>query len=76
MPTMTIRLSRQESARVATIARQKRVTRSQVVRDALGRLSTLSTPSLLDRARDLSGVLRGGPRDLSSNPRYLADLGK
>jgi predicted transcriptional regulator len=76
MPLMTIRLSRQESARVAAIARRRKVTRSQVVRDALERLDAGGMPSLLDRARDLAGVLRGGARDLSHHPRHLDDLGQ
>ncbi len=47
MPVMTIRLSRRESARVATLAQQRRVTRSALVRQAIARLPRREVEILL-----------------------------
>jgi predicted transcriptional regulator len=74
MPIMTIRLSRQESARLARLAKKKGVTRSDVVRQALEVLE--ERDSALDAWGDAVGVAEGGPKDLATNPRHLKGYGR
>ena len=76
MPIMTIRLSRQESARVARLAKQKRTSRSEVVRQAIAALAQAEQGSALEAWGDAVGVAEGGPRDLATNRRHLAGYGK
>lgn len=78
MPIMTIRLSRLESARVASLAKKRRVTRSKLVRDALEALQDDGGPpgGVWDDWKHLEGLVEGGPRDLATNPRHLKGLGR
>jgi predicted transcriptional regulator len=76
MPIMTIRLSRQESARVAQLAKRKDVSRSQVVRDGLAALEASEPASAWQAWEDVAGIARGGPKDLSSNPKHLKGYGR
>jgi hypothetical protein len=78
--TLSVKLPRQTKTRLRAVVRSRRTTPSALLRKALelvvaGDLS--GPPSLYELSRDLfedSG--RGGARDLSTNPRYLRDLGK
>lgn len=76
MPVLTIRLSRQESARVATLAKKRGTGRSEVVRRALALLDDEEPRTLLDDWRDIAGSAAGGPKDLATNPRHLKGLGR
>ncbi len=60
-------------------ARTRRITKSVLVRESLeaalrGRLRRAA--SCYDLARDLAGTVKGLPRDLAHNPRYMEDLGE
>jgi hypothetical protein len=53
-------------------------TKSEIVRQALleqqnGEKKRLS---LHDRMKDLCGIIKGGPRDLSTNPKYMEGFGE
>ncbi len=72
---MTVKLPRQLSAKVARSARKRRVSRSQVVRDALQAMNEAG-PSVGDLAGDLFGSVGGGPTDLSTNPKHLKGYGR
>ena len=74
--TMTIRLSREESARVATLAQKRKMTRSDLVRAALRLLEESQERSALDDLSDLVGVVKGAPRDLATNPKHMKGFGK
>ncbi len=76
MTILSIRLTRKESARVARVARKRKVTRSQVVRDALATLEAPRAGTVLDAWADAVGIVDDAPRDLSTNPRHLAGLGR
>lgn len=76
MPTLSIRLTPQESARVSRVARKRKVSRSQVVREALARLEEPGPRSLLHDWADAVGIIKGGPRDLSTNPRHMKGFGR
>ncbi len=76
MPVMTIRLSRRESARLASLANKRRVTRSELVRQALTALEKVEGRSLLDDWRDVVGIVGNGPKDLATNPVHLKGFGR
>lgn len=73
--TVTVKLPAQLAARVATMARGRKTTRSHVVRDAVEAYARDRESSILDSVRHLVGVGRG-TGDLSTNPRYLRGYGK
>ena len=75
MPVMTIRLSPQESARVASLANKRKITRSELIRQALAALERGQAKSLLDDWRDAIGIV-DGPRDLATRPGHLKGLGR
>jgi|CXWL01.1.fsa_nt_gi predicted transcriptional regulator len=76
MAVMTVRLSRRESARVATMAKKRKMTRSELVRQALAQLDAGENRSALDDLAELVGVVREGPRDLATNPKHLSGFGR
>ena len=81
MKVLTVKVSRELEREIDRLARQDRISRSELVRRAMTQYITrrdrsprLRTPA--DLAADLIGSIRGTPPDLSSNPRYLKDLGR
>ena len=79
MPAISLKVPPVLDAKLATLARQRRTSKSAVVRDALeayfagdGKPRKLSA---LDLVRDLVGRFEG-PRDLSTNKRYLRGFGQ
>jgi predicted transcriptional regulator len=76
MATMTIRLNRRESARISMLAKKRRVTRSQLVRDALAQLESVNAGNIGDDWGDFIGAVKRGPADLATNPRHLARFGR
>lgn len=60
--------------------KRRGVKKSTLVREALAHYLVAAPEvrrgSALELAGDLVGCLKGGPPDLSSNPRYLDDFGK
>ncbi len=76
MPVMTIRLSRRESARLASLANKRKVTRSELVRQALTALEKVEGRSLLDDWRDVVGMVGNGPKDLATNPVHFKGFGR
>ena len=61
-------------------SRTRRTTKSSLVRECLERTLSARTPdgeaSCYDLARDLAGSVKGLPRDLATNPKYLEGLGR
>jgi predicted transcriptional regulator len=76
MPLMTIRITRKQSARVSRLAKAKRVSRSEVVRQAIDTLDRQASRTALEAWRDAVGIITDGPRDLSTNPRHLKGFGR
>ena len=79
MTVITCKIPEDLDAKLEATARQRRVSKSSLVREALERHvgrpgSKRSKPSALDMVRHLCGRLHG-PRDASTNPKYLEDLG-
>ena len=79
MKTLSVKVSNGLDARLSAVARQRKTTRSTVVRTALEiALRTHDKPkrgSALDLARDLVGCV-SGPGDLSVNKAYLKTFGR
>ena len=76
MPTVTVKISDQQFARLERIARKRHVPKAQVLREALdGADAEQSKPSAFDLVAHLAGSVKG-PRDASTNPVYLADFGQ
>ena len=74
MKTLSVKVPETLDARLAALARRRKTSRSQIVRQALTRyLSSQepsSTDSFLDLARDLVGC-GSGPPDLSTAKKHL-----
>jgi hypothetical protein len=65
---------------LASEARKRRVTKSWLVREslekALRRQPPVRSGSCYDLARDLAGSVKGLPRDLADDPKYIRDFGR
>ena len=61
-------------------SRARRTTKSSVVREclekALGARPPNGEATCYDLARDLAGSLKGLPRDLATNPKYMEGFGQ
>jgi len=61
-------------------ARTRRATKSSLVRESLeqtlGARASSSEASCYDLAQDLAGSVKGLPRDLATNPKYLEGFGR
>ena len=79
MRTVSFKLPRELDEMLTRVARARGVSRSAVLREALERYrqSGFVRPgSVLEAAGSLVGCLKGGPRDLSTNPRYMKGFGE
>ncbi len=79
MQTISLKLPGDLLAQLEKEAKARGVTKSLVVRDSLEkalRPRSSSVGSCYDLARDLVGTLKGLPRDLADNPKYLEGLGE
>jgi predicted DNA-binding protein len=79
--TLSIKVPKELKARLRAAAKGRHTKPSTLVREALELVISGAArkrkPSLYDLSRDLFEQLgRGGPRDLSTNPKHLDDLGK
>jgi hypothetical protein len=76
--TISLKLPKALLQRVTEEARERRTSKSKVIRDCLEQV--LCEPksgkdiSCYDLARHLAGFL-GGPPDIATNPKYLEDFG-
>ena len=79
MNTISLKLPRLLLQRIEEEARNRRTSRSKVIRDSLEKTLLRPTPrrklSCYDLARDLAGSMRG-PRDIATNPKYMEDFGQ
>lgn len=76
MESMSIKLPRALSAKVSRLAKRRNVSRTEIVRDALEVYAASEGAAPGSAVSDLKGCLKGLPRDLSTNPRYLEGYGK
>ena len=78
MTTITCKIPDEVSAHLAAAARQRRVSKSQIVREALAasfrkRKRALSA---FDLIKDACGIIKGGPKDYASHSRHLRGFGE
>jgi hypothetical protein len=77
MTTITCKIPDKVSAHLTALARQRRVSKSQIVREALSATLRKSSPkvSACDLVKDVAGIIKGGPKDYASHSRYLKGFG-
>jgi len=80
MQMVSLRLPDDLLSQLESEAKARRVTKSRLVRESLEkafrRRSAGGAVSCYDLARDLAGGLKGLPRDLAENPKYLEGFGR
>ena len=76
MRSVTLKLPKHLDDLLQRLARQRGISQSAVIREALEAYGVEPKESALSRAGDLVGSLKGLPRDLSTNPKYMKDFGK
>lgn len=81
LETLSIKVPVQTKARLRATAKSRHTTPSVLLREALEAVlagePSKGRASLYEMSRDLFDDMgRGGPRDLSTNPRHLADFGQ
>lgn len=79
MVTLTVKLPDALAAKLEALVRRRGQSRSEIVRDAIERFvdegPEAGKGSALDLVRDLKGVVKG-PKDLSTNPKYMKGYGE
>ena len=76
MDSWSIKLPRTLSAKVSRLAKRRNVSRTEIVRDALEAYTSEDRLSASSAVSDLKGCLKGLPRDLSTNHKYLKGYGE
>jgi predicted DNA-binding protein len=80
MRTISLKLPDDLLAQLAKTAKARRVTRSSLVRESLEKAlheqPRAGAVSCYDLARDLAGTVKGLPRDLAHNPKYMEGFGR
>ncbi len=80
MQTISLKISDELLAELERAAKAKRVTKSEIVREsletALRPRARSRTASSFDLAADLAGSIKGLPRDVAHNPRYMDGFGE
>jgi hypothetical protein len=80
MRTISLKLPDHLLTQLESEAKARRVTKSRLIREGLETVLRkrpgLRGPSCYDLARDLAGSVKGLPKDLAENPKYMKDFGK
>jgi hypothetical protein len=80
MRTISLKLPDDLLASLDNEARNRRVTKSLLVRESLQKTLHKQPPagaiSCYDVARDLAGTLKGLPEDLADDPKYMRGFGE
>ncbi len=76
MDSMTIKLPARLSARVVRLARERKVSRSELIRQAIEAYSPETGDTIVDRFGHLAGAGKRLPRDLSTDKRHLKGFGE
>ena len=80
--TITIRLDKTLARKLDYAAKKNATTRSMIVREAVGTYLAEPPPkkakakTLWEVAGHLAGTVKGGPRDLSYNPKHMEGFGQ
>ena len=80
MQTISLKLPDDLLAELEREAKVRRVTKSLVIRESLERVlrprRSRRSASCYDLARDLAGSVKGLPKDLAQNPKYMDGFGE
>ena len=80
MRTISLKLPDDLLTHLDSEARKRRMTKSSLVRESLEKALhpslTAGGVSCYDLARDLAGAVKGLPKDLADNPKYLRGFGE
>ena len=79
MQTISLKVPDELLEHLEKEAKARRITKSVLVRESLEKALRPTVPgasSCYDLARDLAGIVKGMPRDLAHNPRYLQGFGE
>jgi len=81
MGTLTIKIPAELERALEQASTREKLTKSELARRALAgyiaqQQAGSTFVSALDQAAGLVGCFKGGPKDLASNPRHMADFGK
>jgi predicted DNA-binding protein len=80
MQTISLKLPDELLARLASESKARRVTKSALVRESLEKAlcerSHGDAVSCYELAQDLAGALKGLPKDLAENPKYMDGFGQ
>jgi len=71
MVTITCKIPAELNKRLEAEASRKMLSKSALVREALDRYLKRSRQSAFDRVEDLCGIIKDGPTDMSTNPKYM-----
>jgi Ribbon-helix-helix protein, copG family len=78
--TIWLKLPDDLLAQLVSEAKARRVTKSWLVREslekALRKQSQAGVISCYELSRDLAGMLKGLPKDLADNPKYMQGFGR
>jgi hypothetical protein len=79
MQTISLKLPEALLAQLEKEAKARGVTKSLLVRESLEKAlfpRSSGNASCYDLARDLAGAVKGLPRDLADNPKYMDGFGR
>ena len=80
MTTISLKLPDHLLELLEAESRARRTTKSSLVRECLEKALASRRPdqeaTCYDLARDLAGSVKGLPRDLATNPKYMAGFGR
>jgi predicted transcriptional regulator len=80
MPTISCKVPESLAAKLSHLAKRERCSKASLLREALKALLESHRPradrSAFDLAKDLCGTLKGGPSDLTTNPKYMEGFGQ
>jgi predicted DNA-binding protein len=78
MTTITCKIPDKISTHLSALARQRRVPKSQIVREALAASfrKTKSKMSAFDLMQDVCGIVKGSPKNYASHRRHLKGFGE
>ena len=80
MNTISLKLPDHLLELLAEESRNRRTTKSSLVRECLEKTLAARAPgseaTCYDLARDLAGSVKGLPRDLATNPKFLEGFGR
>ena len=73
---VTLKLPQRLSAKVASLAKRRQTSRSEIIRAAIEAYRGQGEGSFAEKASYACGVAKSGHEDLSFNPRHLRGYGK